>query len=98
MIPGMRARLRVQGTRLLLDLDKRTHTRYLKDLLNVTFEQLPEPASWQLPRSTTVEAPAGPALRVTTTIDEWLPVDETDGDALVVIIVTRARDEIRRLG
>ncbi len=97
VLPG--GRLRIQHDALLLDLPERKKTILeMKDLRTVTFEQLPEPTSWQPTPWTTMDVPAGPVLRMTTNKHEWLlPVDDLDGEVLVSIIVARARrPEINR--
>lgn len=97
-VPGSRARLRVRRDELRLDrlrAEKGNVHKSIRwaDLSAVTVEEVPEPKSWQASASTTIEVPAGSALRVLGEKDEWLlPVTETMGEDLAAAITLRVHN------
>lgn len=97
-VPGSRARLRVRRDELRLDRLRSGKSNVhksirLADLNAVTVEEVTEPRTWQASALTSIEVPAGPAMRVLGEKDEWLlPVTETMGEDLVAAITLRAHN------
>jgi hypothetical protein len=95
-VPGSRARLRVRRDHVRLDRLRQTgkgntrRTLRWSDIREVRMDTLDKPTTWEASGRTTVHVPAGPALRVSGTREEWLlPVSEQLGEDLVAVITLR---------
>ena len=95
-VPDSKARLRVQRDRLMLDRLDSGKAKVRKEILwaelaEARLEHVGSPVTWQASSRTSIDVPAGPALRLRGGEENWLlPIPEPLGEDLATFVTLRA--------